>query len=296
MAGWLAVAGGSAFASADPANTEMRGRANPPDYLALGNSIAQRFNPFVDARNGNSYVGYPEYLQTLIDIPHTNAGCYGETTSSFFDATAPDRGCRYLKQAGLVRAAYTGTQMEFMVDFIQKHSRLELITFALGANDILLTLEGCNFEPTCINNSLPGTFNTIASNLTYIFATIRGLGYNGQIIVPLYYDPFPTVYPSYGQLVAINNAILTQVAGYFGAQIVDVNAAFAAASASAGGDPCAAGLLIPLIGWNQWVTTAPNANCDAHPSAAGAQLIAETIRPLVPPEIGAWAKGSGSAP
>ena len=222
-------------------------------------------------------------MAELIDIPHTNAGCYGETTGSFLDPTAPDRGCRDLKEAGLIRAGYTGTQMEFMTGFIQSHSRLELITIELGNNDLLMALEGCGFDPQCIADTLPGTFQTMAANLGTIFATIRGLDYKGQVVVPLYYDPFPTVSPAWTELLTINDGILTQVAGYFGAQVVDVRAAFAAASARYGGDPCAAGLLIPLTGMNSWVTTAPGAQCDAHPTPAGAELIAHTIAPVVPP-------------
>lgn len=279
----LAVAVVSACAPDDDTAGRLDAVANPPIYLALGDSMAMGFDPFVDAHNRNAYVGYPEYLQEVIDIPHTNAGCYGETTASFMSPVAPDRGCRQFKDAGLVRAGYAGTQMEFMVDFIENHSRLELITFALGLNDIVLVLEQCNFDPQCIGETLPGALQAMGDNLVVILATIRGLGYEGPIVVPLYYDPFPTVSPSFGQLVAINNGILSEIASYFGAQVVDVPAAFSAASAAAGGDPCAAGLLIPLTGWNEWVNTVPGASCDAHPSPDGAQLIADTIAQIIPP-------------
>ncbi|HSQ64644.1 MAG TPA: SGNH/GDSL hydrolase family protein [Polyangiaceae bacterium] len=257
----------------------------PPIYLALGDSISMGFNPFIVAHNAQAYVGFPEYLHELIDIPHTNAGCYGETTGSFLDPTAPDRGCRDLKEAGLIRAGYTGTQMEFMTGFIQSHPRLELITIELGNNDLLrVVVDECRLDPTCIAVTLPGTFQTMATNLGTIFATIRALGYEGQIVVPLYYDPFPIVSPAWTDLLTINNGILAQVAGSFkNTQVVDVRTAFAAASASYGGDPCAAGLLIPLTGMNEWVTSAPGAQCDAHPTPAGAELIARTIAPVVPP-------------
>lgn len=278
----LALVCGSGCAP-DPVRSDTYAVANPPMYLALGDSIAMGFDPFVEAHNANAYVGYPEYLQALIDIPHTNAGCFGETTGSFLSASAPDRGCRHFKELGLVRAGYTGTQLEFTIDFIEAHPRLELVTFALGANDIYLMALECGFDPQCVQNQLPGVLQAMGANLATIFATIRGSGYDGLIVVPLYYDPFPTVYPPYSALVALNNTVLSEVAGYFGAQVVDVPSAFTAASAEFGGDPCAAGLLIPLTGSNEYATAPPGAGCESHPSPAGATLIAETIVQVVPP-------------
>lgn len=222
--------------------------ANPPTYLALGDSI-----------------GFPKYVQQLTDIRHTNAACNGETTSSFLEPNAPDRGCRASKQKG-----YTGTQMDLMTDYIRTHAHLRLVTLELGANDALLALEQCNYDAQCVSSTLPGTFQTMANNLTTIFATIRGLGYAGQIVVPLYYDPFPKVAPDSSRVLAVVNAILGKVGTAFGAQVVDVNASFVAASAAYDGDPRAAGLLIPLTGWNSWVTT-----------AAGARLIADDVARVV---------------
>ncbi len=97
---------------------------DPPIYLALGDSFTMGFDPYTVAHNPQAYVGFPEYLHRLIGIPETNAGCYGETTGSFRSATAPDRGCRELAEAGLVRAGYRGTQMQFMIDFLDTHSRV----------------------------------------------------------------------------------------------------------------------------------------------------------------------------
>lgn len=279
----LAIAAGSGCAPDDAITSKTYSVANPPMYLALGDSIAMGFDPFVDAHNANAYVGYPEYLQSLIDIPHTNAGCYGETTGSFLSPTAPDRGCRHFKEVGLVRAGYTGTQLEFMIDFIQSHSRLELITLALGANDIVLMTQQCGYDPQCVQEQLPGVLQVMGENLATIFATIRGLGYDGQIVVPLYYDAFPTVFPPYSQLIALNNAVLSQVADYFSAQVADVASAFTTASEEFGGDPCTAGLLIPLTGSGEYVVAPPGASCESHPSPAGAELIAETIAAVVPP-------------
>ena len=72
------------------------------------------------------------------------------------------------------------------------------------------------------------------------------------------------------------NQVVTEVTLAYGGTVADGFGAFAAASAAAGGNACAAGLLIPL----------PGGGCDIHPSLEGQRVLAEAIalalgRPLV---------------
>jgi lysophospholipase L1-like esterase len=97
-------------------------------------------------------------------------------------------------------------------------------------------------------------------------------GYAGQIILVNYYSP--SIDPTFRAAVQAMNDVIAKVAAGSGSQMADTFSAFDAASGAPLFDACAAGLLIPLPG---------GSGCDIHPSQAGAQLIAETIAPLVVP-------------
>jgi lysophospholipase L1-like esterase len=227
-------------------------------YLALGDSIAFGFDPTVNApKNENAYAGYPELLAELAGLRHVNAACPGETSGSFLDATAPDNGCRDFRATARLHAKYDGTQLAFALGYLAENP-VEIVTIALGANDLLLLLQQCGGDLPCAAQAAPPVIGQAAANFAAALAAIRGAGYTGRILVPLYYPPLPG--PIVAQAVAGLNGALVQVGTAFGAEFVDAAAAFAAA----GPDACAAGLLIPLA----------DGTCDKHPSAAGDAVIA----------------------
>jgi lysophospholipase L1-like esterase len=142
-----------------------------------------------------------------------------------------------------------------------------LVTLGIGSNDVLLLIAQCasSASPTdCVNGGLPAVLETYAYNLTQILTAIRTqANYSGTLILVKYYSPTIALVP-----VAIAlNAVMAQVGAQFQAYFADGFAAFQLASALFGGDPCKAGLLIPLS-----ATT-----CDIHPSPAGRDLLAATV-------------------
>jgi lysophospholipase L1-like esterase len=259
-------------------------QANAPVYLALGDSIPFGENPPIEpANNPSLYVGYPKFLAEMIDKPLVNAACPGETTGSMLSPYAADNGCDAFKAAESLHVDYDGTQIAYAVQYLSTHGNVKLVTLQLGANDLLKALHECNDDLFCVLPQVEAILGGVVGNLIGTLMAIRSTGYAGQIILPLYYSTvytFDQTNPGYymmGAINALNDAIRYVAAdpyqiGY-NVQTADVFTAFLYASYPAGGDPCAAGLLIPLA----------EGGCDKHPSAAGAQLIAQVVAGAVAP-------------
>jgi lysophospholipase L1-like esterase len=137
---------------------------------------------------------------------------------------------------------------------------VELVTVALGANDVLDLVAACGGEPTCVNAGIGGVLAAVYGNVSELLSALRGAGYEGPIVVPSYYAPSP----AWTELVSALNYYLGLAAAGSGAVPVDLQALF-------GSDPCGAGLLIPLDPLD------PGAGCDTHPSEAGDRLVATAI-------------------
>lgn len=106
----------------------------------------------------------------------------------------------------------------------------------------------------------------MAANLNTILADIRSTGYTGLIVGVTYYainygDP-----ASAGGALALN-AQMSAAAANHGAIIASGFDAWAPTAATAGGDSCAAGLLIRL----------PSGTCDVHPTPLGRDLLASAV-------------------
>ena len=236
-------------------------------YLALGDSIPFGYNPTVPV-NLNNYHGYPEFVSDGIHRKVANASCFGETSGSFLSATAPDFGCRQWKQAGNpLFIPYSGTQMDYAVNYLANNPNPELVTINIGGNDLAVLQQNCNFELICEVNGLPAVLGTYGQNMLTIFTNIRvQAGYQGPIVLLTYYAfnyNDPVLVPVFMNL----NGIASGIATSFGAKIADGFTAFMLAAAPFGGDSCAAGLLIKLS----------NGTCDTHPSRAGQLLLAATV-------------------
>jgi lysophospholipase L1-like esterase len=246
---------------------------NPDDaikdtrYLALGDSIPFGYNPTV-AVNLNNYHGYPEFVSDGIHRKVANASCFGETSGSFLSPTAPDFGCRQWKQAGLpLFVPYSGTQMEYAINYLSNNPNPMLLTINIGGNDLAVLQVSCKFDLMCELAGLPGVLAAYGGNMLTIFSKIRGEAkYQGPIVLLTYYafnysDPVQV-----GAFTALNG-IASGIASGFGAKIADGFTAFLTATIPFGGDSCAAGLLVKL----------PNGTCDTHPSLAGQKLLANTV-------------------
>ena len=256
-----------------------------PAYLALGDSVPFGLNPHLvpalpfscyscgsftaaaEPASDDVFVGYPEYLQRRLGIALANASCPGETSASFGArpaAAGQAAICAEFKAQDWLHVGVAPTQRRYALDYLARHSRVELVTLTLGANDVLDLVAACGADPACVNAGLGGVLATVHANVRAILSEIRSAGYRGPLVVPTYYAPSP----EWTALVSAVNSYLALAAAGSGAVPVDVQALF-------GSDPCAAGLLIRLDPLDA------GAGCDMHPSAAGARLIATSIATAV---------------
>jgi lysophospholipase L1-like esterase len=266
----FAVAG-LVVALAAPASAAAHNR--PVEYLALGDSLAFGFNPYVSPADPTGFKGYPEAVGHLLRDKVANASCPGETSSHFIDLAAPDHGCgdwRFGYRAPL-HVAYAGSQLAFMDHFLKSHPKVRLVTIDIGANDVGALRDECmkQGDPiTCFQAGMPAMLATLSANLDTIYRHLRIRdGYRHKLVAltvysPNYADPLTT-----GAIAAVNQVVTERTLAWHGI-VADGFGAFAAATASYSGSSCDAGLLIPL---------APPPGCDDHPSAAGRDLLAKTI-------------------
>lgn len=252
-------------------------------YLALGDSLATGFNPFVNPPDLSRYVGYPLILSSALRLNLANASCPGETSSSFVNSIDPLPGftcganptAMVYGPSGPVSVPmplfvpYNGanSQLEYVSNYLKNNPTTKLITITIGGND-LAPLLVCTSDCEALTRTL---LEKLAGNLTVIFSAIRTAGYKGKIIATNYYafnynDP-RQVGPT-GAFTALNSVIENvATVPLFGARVADVFEAFRLASGSRK-DPCKAGLLQRI----------PNSTgCETHPSLLGQALIAGAV-------------------
>jgi lysophospholipase L1-like esterase len=247
-------------------------------FLSLGDSIAFGYNPLVPQLPPSNFTGYPEVLASRgFDV--TNASCPGETSGSFLDpspATAPDNGCRFWKSHFALHADYETTQIVFTVGAIQAKAAaneiFDFVTLNIGANDLFVLQASCGGQLACIQAGLPGVVAAYSQHIANAYEQMKAAydpekpKFKGKFIgvttyATNYNDPLAV-----GALSAINEKLRAFTALNKG-RLADGYVAFQTASASAGGDACAAGLLIRK----------PDNTCDIHPSQTGRELLAQTV-------------------
>lgn len=245
-------------------------------YLAIGDSVAFGYIP-PNAKSGtpnyndpSSFVGYPEDLAKALDTTVANASCPGESTMSFLAYGAQSNGCENsvgspvgYRTAYPLHVKYSGTQMAYTINYLESHPSTQLVTIDIGANDAFIceetTSDGCKSE-------FPSLLTQIKDNLGSIYQQIRDIaGYKGTIVALTYYST------DYTDLLldAETQALDMDIAGvtrHYGGLVADGYQAFKTASGKSG-NPCTAGLLIPVTG----------GGCNIHPSAEGHLLLAAAI-------------------
>jgi lysophospholipase L1-like esterase len=240
-------------------------------YLALGDSVPFGFNPLANPTDAGNFIGYPEIAAQRLNIEDVNATCPGEASGGFLSLTGTDNVCRPYRSFFPLHTGYTGTQMAFATSYLSSHRDTRLVTLTLGANDLFRWQKDCAVSPTTGTCPLGfgGVLATMRANLNTILAGIRATGYTGLIVAVTYYslnysDPA-------GVAVGLAlNAQMQAAAAAHGAVIADGFAAWAPVAATAGGDSCAAGLLIQL-------TPPPSLSCDVHPTPLGRDLLATAV-------------------
>ena len=242
-------------------------------YLALGDSVPFGYNPLLVAPgvNPDVFVGYPELAaeRTRPELDLVNAACPGETSTSLITGTRPDNGCQDYRQfVGGLHVAYPASQLAFATNWVGTHRHTRLVTLMIGANDLFVLQHQCDTspDPNCITAGLPGVLGTIAANLTTIYGALRHAGYHGTLMAVTYYS-LNYADPSATAVTTSLDAVLATVTRAFGGVVADGFGELQRAAARAGGDTCAAGLLIRLS-----ATT-----CDVHPTPAGARRLADAV-------------------
>jgi lysophospholipase L1-like esterase len=250
-------------------------------YLALGDSVAFGYRPpqvtptsaYLNAANFGSYA---EDLAGLDGLQLANASCPGETTGSMITAGAQSNGCEnsITSPSGYrttfpLHVAYTGTQLAYAVDYLRSHPRTGLVTIDIGANDTFVCQQ--TTPDKCTGTDLAAVFAQISANLTTTYRALRDQAhYRGRLVLLSYYSLSYTDPTQVAGTQALN-AALAGPTRHFGGVVADGYTAFAAASAGAGGDPCAAGLLVPL----------PDGTCNIHPSPYGHAVLAGAIQKVI---------------
>ncbi|MGH3150046.1 MAG: SGNH/GDSL hydrolase family protein [Streptosporangiaceae bacterium] len=275
----------AACSSQTSARTQQAAYAPPvahirgePDYLALGDSIAFGYRPApcADYRNQADFSGYPEVLAAALKLNLVNAACPGETSAGMINPSAPSNGCETNARGGPgyramfpLHVSYRGAQLSFAVQYLRQHPDTRLVTLGIGANDLFRCQEIT--ADHCGGPDLGPVMAEVTANLDTILGALRNQAhYQHTLVVLSYYaekydDPAST-----GPIEALNAAIAGPAARY-GAVLADGFAAFRAAAARAGGDTCAAGLRVKLA----------SGDCDLHPSARGAQVLAAAIQEAI---------------
>jgi lysophospholipase L1-like esterase len=268
------------FVSSAPVVAQERPLGDDRDaaYLALGDSVAFGFNPLLDPHNAANFVGYPEALAHRLDLDVTNASCPGEASGGFVSITGTDNLCRPYRAAFPLHVAYptTESQLDFAVGFLRDHPRTRLVTLQIGANDLFVLQKQCvsAANPTlCVTVGLPALVRSLANNLQTIYGRIRGEAHYRHQIVGLTYYATNFNDPVDVPLIQAINATLAEATRDAHGQVADGFDAFRIAARRAGGDACAAGLLI--------VTNTSPLTCDIHPSPRGRDLLADAIAGVV---------------
>ena len=245
-----------------------------PTYQAFGDSIAFGLDPTklppYARLDLNNFKGYPVFVSESLKLKLANASRVAETTTSFLTGLESDRLFYPLWNPSYPNFVEydpnQNSQAEYAVDALRRgHNKL--VTLNIGGNDLgVLQLE-CAGDPLCITLGLPRTLLRVQRNLTTILKRIRiEAGYDGPLVVVTYYafnyaDPLQV-----GVFSALNGTIAS-VTALFRGRVADGFGAFLKASASYGGNACAAGLLVPLS----------DGTCDTHPSLHGQKVLAKTV-------------------
>ncbi|PZS12617.1 MAG: SGNH/GDSL hydrolase family protein [Pseudonocardiales bacterium] len=282
---WLVALGLGAsvalVAAIAPAAVAERPTHAGSGYLALGDSVAFGYRPpEVTAPtaylNANNFGGYAEDLAGFDSLTLANASCPGETSGSLITSGAQSNGCENSlgSPAGYrtrfpLHVDYSGTQLAYAVGYLRAHPRTQLVTVSIGANDLFVCQQ--TTADHCTGADFAAALARISANVTTLFSALRHQAhYHHTLILVAYYalsysDPVQVAGTQ-----ALNNA-LAGATRQFGGVVADGFTAFQRVAAGTGGDPCAAGLLVPL----------PGGTCNIHPSAYGHAVLAGAIQKVI---------------
>jgi len=246
----------------------------PHYYVALGDSLAEGFQP-----NGDFGYGYADQLYAALQandptLQLVNLSCGGETTSTMINGGVPweGRGRRY-------QCDYPhGTQLAEAVAFLHAHRQfVSLITIDIGGNDV----GQCVFslDQACLANGLA----TVNQNLVLILSALREAAPGVPIVGMNYYDPVlvywftnPADAATANQMVVEQvNPTLKQIYTDYSVPVADVETAFSTTDwTPVNGIP----LNVERICEWTWMCSI----FDLHPNTAGYDVIAQAFEQVLP--------------
>jgi lysophospholipase L1-like esterase len=242
-------------------------------YLALGDSVAQGFQPDTP----NAYYtkdGYAWLVQDGLAGPSDklrleNLGCGGETARSMVAGSQVPSVTGYGScgdESAYWKLFKGATQLDAAADFLAANAAYtELVTLDIGANDLLRCLQ-LSDPFGCVQTRVP----QLAADLDTILDGLQAAAPDVEIVGMNYYNPFACrgqsdpVAQATDALVGVLNGTLEQVYAAHGVPVADVAATF-----HVGEYPLAAELASE---WT-WMCTAN----DIHPTDAGHEAIADTF-------------------
>jgi len=267
-------------ASSDSARGGAASQAAGRDYLALGDSVTFGYreadtSPPPNYSDASSFVGFPEVVGAALGVNVANAACTGESSASFVSKDGRSNGCENYHGAGSgyrtsfpLHVSYSGTQLEYAVQYLKSHPQTQLVSLMIGYNDLFVCQE--TTTDRCASE-VPAVLTQISTNVADILGAIRhGARYDGQVAIVNYYSFDYANSADNGSSQKVN-AAQDSAAKPFHVHIADGFAAFQAAARPFGGDTCAAGLLTRLTA----------GGCGIHPSAAGQALLAAAVERVV---------------
>jgi lysophospholipase L1-like esterase len=248
-------------------------------YLAMGDSLAQGFQPndtFPPYYQPDGYVPQVYAALNAADPKLTleNISCGGEGTVSMISGSQPPSARSSCGSPAFYRHWYPHkTQLAEAVNFLAAHKdKAELVTIDIGAND----LGFCLFDAADLGGCLNNAFATVAANLDTILTQLQGASANANIVGMTYYNPVACAY-FFGQaeqaafvsgLIQTLNSVLVSVYAAHGVHVADVAGAF---SVGAGLEAEATAAL----NWT-WFCSADHPG-DVHPNDAGYQVIKQAF-------------------
>jgi lysophospholipase L1-like esterase len=253
-------------------------------YVALGDSLAEGYQP-----NGDFAHGYADQLYVALkaDDPTLqleNLACGGETTSSMLSGVEPtgSLGSRYFcAPPGPRREQLAhGSQLADAVAFLRAHSQyVSLITIDIGGNDVGLCLY--LVDQACLADAL----TSLKRNLPVILSALHDAAPGVPIVGMNYYDPFlafwfsdPPAAQTTEQMVVQFNEVLGSLYGAADDPVADVETAFQTTDWTLVG-----GIPLNVLRICQWTWMCdPAYGPDLHANTAGYGVIAQAFEAVLP--------------
>jgi lysophospholipase L1-like esterase len=248
-------------------------------YLALGDSVTFGIDPSTPASLIPSYADqgfvrpFADSLAPLnggVRPDVLNLAISGELSTSFFTGQAPPGWTTYPGLNLNYPVVAPIPQNDLMISSIKAihamGNSVGYVSFLIGANDVFYLVGTTAFQnatPADQRAMIAATIGTIQGNYLEVLTELKSLAPEAKIILPDYYNPFPSSAPEhafYDSILDVFNPQVMAEATAFGATFVD---------------------LYPLFAGRELELTNIGSG-DAHPNRAGYAVIADALAQAVP--------------